>query len=132
MNFADAGDYECVAENEVGKATGTVTINVIMPPIVELEPNQEVMSVTEGDEVKVLCTASGIPNPSVQWLEVDPHSGQTKPIAEHHNQATLEFYRVRPEQAKTYKCLGSNEAGDDERYLILDVKPRRGDAPGMI
>uniref|UniRef100_A0A1A9VWV6 Basement membrane-specific heparan sulfate proteoglycan core protein n=1 Tax=Glossina austeni TaxID=7395 RepID=A0A1A9VWV6_GLOAU len=128
ITLTDAGDYECVAENEVGKVTSVTSIRVIVPPIVELEPSLEVLSVTEGDEVKVLCTASGFPNPNVQWVDVDAHPKLATPISEHYNQAYLEFYRVTPQQAKTYKCVATNEGGDDERYVILDVKPRRGDA----
>ncbi|XP_037895157.1 basement membrane-specific heparan sulfate proteoglycan core protein isoform X24 [Glossina fuscipes] len=128
ITLTDAGDYECVAENEVGKVTSVTSIRVIVPPIVELEPSLEVLSVTEGDEVKVLCTASGFPNPNVQWIEFDAHPKLGTSISEHHNQAYLEFYRVTPQQAKTYKCVATNEGGDDERYVMLDVKPRRGDA----
>lgn len=128
--LADAGDYKCVAENEVGNATAVTNIRVIEPPTIEVEPSQEVLSVTEGDEVKITCTASGFPNPTVRWVqEEDRPISVFRAEEEHYNQAFLEFYRISMQDGKAYKCIASNEAGTDERYIVLDVKPRRGDAP---
>ncbi|XP_037811627.1 basement membrane-specific heparan sulfate proteoglycan core protein-like isoform X4 [Lucilia sericata] len=128
--LVDAGDYKCVAENEVGNATAVANIRVIEAPVIQLEPSQEVLTVTEGDEVKVTCTATGHPNPSVRWVEDSSVATfNYAPEAEHYNQAFLEFYRVSMQNGKAYKCVATNEAGTDERYIVLDVKPRRGDAP---
>ncbi|KAI8120669.1 Basement membrane-specific heparan sulfate proteoglycan core protein [Lucilia cuprina] len=128
--LVDAGDYKCVAENEVGNATAVATIRVIEAPVIQLEPSQEVLTVTEGDEVKVTCTATGHPNPSVRWVEDSSVATfNYAPESEHYNQAFLEFYRVSMQNGKAYKCVATNEAGTDERYIVLDVKPRRGDAP---
>lgn len=128
--LVDAGDYKCVGENEVGNATAVATIRVIEAPVIQLEPSQEILTVTEGDEVKVTCTASGFPSPSVRWVEDSSVATFNYDRAsEHFNQAFLEFYRVSLQNGKAYKCVATNEAGTDERYIVLDVKPRRGDAP---
>lgn len=129
--LTDAADYECVAENEVGKATGVITVRVIEAPVIQLEPSEDVLTVTEGDEVKIACAASGFPKPSVRWVEDGMESPTTYAAspAMHYNEAFLEFYRVAKSNAKTYKCIATNEAGTDERYVILNVRPRRGDAP---
>ncbi|XP_065366162.1 basement membrane-specific heparan sulfate proteoglycan core protein isoform X5 [Calliphora vicina] len=128
--LVDAGDYKCVAENEVGNATAISTLRVIEAPVIQLQPSSEVLTVTEGDEVKVTCTATGVPNPSVRWVEDSSVATfNYAPESEHFNQAILEFYRVSMQNGKAYKCVATNEAGTDERYIVLDVKPRRGDAP---
>ncbi|KAM7349811.1 terribly reduced optic lobes isoform 23-T23 [Cochliomyia hominivorax] len=130
VKLEDAGDYKCVAENEVGNATAVATIRVIESPVITLEPNQEVLTVTEGDEVKVSCIATGIPNPSVRWVEDSSADVYNySPDADNYNEAFLEFARVSISNGKAYKCVATNEAGTDERYVVLDVKPRRGDAP---
>lgn len=128
----DAGDYECVAENEVGRSTAVTSIRVIEAPIIQLEPSDEVLSLTEGDELKVICSASGFPNPSVKWItenEMPMNAVAYSPVQPQFNQAYLEIYRVTQQDAKTYKCVASNEAGMDERYVTVEVRPRRGDAP---
>ncbi|XP_037931811.1 basement membrane-specific heparan sulfate proteoglycan core protein [Teleopsis dalmanni] len=129
IQIADAGDYECLAENLAGKTTGISTIRVIEAPVIMIEPSDNLLTVTEGDEVKVVCSASGFPNPSIQWVSADTPEFNLRTAAEHYNQAYLEIYRASKLDAKTYKCIATNEAGTDERYITIDVKPRRGDAP---
>lgn len=126
----DAGDYKCVAHNEVGNATAVATIRVIESPVITLQPATEVLTVTEGDEVKVVCSATGVPDPSVRWVEDSSVATfNYASDADNYNEAVLEFQRVSMSNGKAYKCMATNEAGTDERYVVLDVKPRRGDAP---
>ncbi|XP_075155748.1 terribly reduced optic lobes isoform X13 [Haematobia irritans] len=129
VSLADAGEYKCEAENEVGKVSSTVSIRVIEAPAITLQPNNEILSVTEGDEVKIICSATGTPNPSVRWIKEGADSYGFSHAAEQYNEAVLEINRVTMQDAKIYKCIASNEAGPDERYVVLDVKRRRGDAP---
>lgn len=128
IQIADAGDYECIATNDVGEASGTASIRVIEAPIIMLEPNDEILRVTEGDEVKITCSASGFPSPNVYWVDENDaerrdYQPSVGPIA------YLDIYRVTRNDAKSYKCVATNEAGTDERYITVDVSPRRGDAP---
>lgn len=125
----DTGDYKCEATNEVGSATAISTIRVIEAPVISLQPDLEIVSVTEGDELKITCSAKGTPTPNVRWIKEDVVSyGFTPALAgAQSNEAVLEFYRVSMQDAKTYKCIATNEAGTDERYVVLDVKYRRGD-----
>lgn len=131
VSLADAGDYKCEADNEVGKVSTVTSIRVIEAPVIQLQPSDDVLSVTEGDEVKVICTATGTPSPSVRWIKEDTVAYDFVPASDayNRNQAVLEFYRVNVQDAKAYKCIATNEAGTDERYVVLDVKYRRGDAP---
>uniref|UniRef100_T1PLQ8 Basement membrane-specific heparan sulfate proteoglycan core protein n=1 Tax=Musca domestica TaxID=7370 RepID=T1PLQ8_MUSDO len=129
LALEDTGDYKCEATNEVGSATAISTIRVIEAPVISLQPDLEIVSVTEGDELKITCSAKGTPTPNVRWIKEDVVSyGFTPALAgAQSNEAVLEFYRVSMQDAKTYKCIATNEAGTDERYVVLDVKYRRGD-----
>ncbi|XP_030079844.1 basement membrane-specific heparan sulfate proteoglycan core protein isoform X5 [Drosophila hydei] len=126
IQVADGGDYECSAENTVGRTTAVVTLRVIDPPVIQLDPSESLLPYTEGDEVRIACVASGTPNPTVQWdnqpavMPLD-----TRQIGS--NTAYLIINRVTQADAKVYVCKATNEAGDDERTIRIDVKPKRGD-----
>ncbi|XP_053952208.1 basement membrane-specific heparan sulfate proteoglycan core protein isoform X5 [Anastrepha ludens] len=129
IEVEDSGDYECVAKNDVGRATGIQSVRVLVPPMITLEPSDEVLSLTEGDELKVVCTATGVPSPTVQWVdESTEFTRASLPASPQYNEAFLEKYRIDRNDAKSYKCIASNEAGTAESYISVDVRPRRGDA----
>lgn len=128
----DDGDYECIAKNDVGRTTAVQEIRVLVPPSITLEPNEEYLSLTEGDELKLICSASGVPSPIVQWVDDSTEFNRELSVGRQFNQAFLEKYRVDRNDAKIYKCIASNEAGTDESYVTVDVRPRRGDAPGKM
>ncbi|KRF94153.1 uncharacterized protein Dmoj_GI15893, isoform F [Drosophila mojavensis] len=126
VQLADSGDYECSAVNSVGRTTGVVTIRVIEPPVIELEPNESLIQYTEGDEVRITCIASGTPNPTVQWDDQPVvYALDNRQVGS--NTAYLNINRVTQADAKVYVCKATNEAGSDERAVRIDVKPKRGD-----
>ncbi|XP_073829721.1 terribly reduced optic lobes isoform X13 [Musca autumnalis] len=131
VSLADTGDYKCEAVNEVGSATAIATVRVIEAPVITIQPNQEILQVTEGDDLRLVCSATGTPTPSVRWIKegvvnydfasVDSRARTLS------NEAVLDFPRVSMQDGNAYKCIASNEAGTDERYVVLDVRPHRGD-----
>lgn len=120
----DAGDYECVAENSVGRVTGTTNLRVHAMPVVELVPNERRLRVTVGDEVRVTCLASGFPNPTVKWNIPDQYALERN---FGRNTADLNIYSVSQSDAGVYTCTANNEAGSDEITITIDVQPKRGD-----
>ncbi|KPU74137.1 uncharacterized protein Dana_GF21948, isoform F [Drosophila ananassae] len=123
---SDAGDYQCLAKNEVGEASGVATVRVLEPPIVQITPSNEAISLTEGDELQLTCVGSGYPSPVVEWSQ---HTGlrdrnQQGPTG---NTAYLRIYRVSQADAGFYTCTGTNEAGSDQATVRVDVRPKRGD-----
>lgn len=129
IQLEDSGDYECTAQNDVGRVTALQKVIVTSAPVITLEPNDEYLSLTEGDELKVTCSATGVPSPIVQWVDDTTEFNRGLPPSPQHNQAFLEKYRVDRNDAKTYKCIASNEAGTVESSVTVEVRPRRGDAP---
>ncbi|XP_070067065.1 basement membrane-specific heparan sulfate proteoglycan core protein isoform X29 [Drosophila virilis] len=124
IQIADGGEYECVAENSVGRTTGIAVLRVVEPPIIQIEPDKSLVRYTEGDEVRITCIASGSPNPTVHW-DNQPVSLDGRQQGE--NTAYLNIYRVTQADAKVYTCRANNEAGTDERTIRIDVQPKRGD-----
>lgn len=124
---ADAGEYQCLAKNEVGEASGIATIRVIEPPILQISPSNEAVSLTEGDELQLTCVGSGYPSPVVEWSQHTTVVRDYNGLGPVGNTAYLRVYRVTQADAGFYTCTGTNEAGSDQVTVRVDVRPKRGD-----
>lgn len=125
----DTGSYECKATNVAGTVTLSTTIEVQLPPTIILTPNLEVIEVTEGDELRFSCAATGIPDPTVE-IKV-PENSNVRPISPFSRggrpEASLNHANTHRTQAGLYQCIATNEAGTDLRYIQVNVKEKRGD-----
>lgn len=137
ITFADAGEYECRATNIAGVASQTATINVIQPPEITILPeNNGLLTLTEGDELKLECFAEGVPKPNVEWKEPSdlrseglPGVGAFVPyaIGAPKPQSLIQKYNIDRSAEGTYTCHASNEAGEDQKYVTVIVQQKRGD-----
>lgn len=41
--------------------------------------------------------------------------------------AIIEVYRASRDDAGIYECTASNDAGTENKYIQVEVKPKRGD-----
>lgn len=131
VTLEEAGDYECQAENVAGKVSTSVALNVQQSPVITLEPNVTELTLTEGDELKIECSAVGIPPSSVIWkdpneVKVAGFPGFSAPRTTL-PYATIHKYNVRRSDEGTYICVATNAAGTDEKYVTVMVQPKRGD-----
>lgn len=144
ITFADAGEYECRATNIAGVASQTATINVIQPPQIRILPeNSGLLTLTEGDELKLECFADGVPKPNVEWKEpsdlrtesesglpglngITPFYSAPKP------QSLIQKYNIDRSAEGTYTCHASNEAGEDQKYITVVVQQKRGDVGKLM
>ena len=82
-----------------------------MPSSIQAVKNE---TVTEGDNVTLICTASGIPSPTVSWMKVSA------------NQRTYGdvwvFKNISRSEAGEYRCEASNECGDASESASIDVQ----------
>ncbi len=69
-----AGEASVVVEDSNGTSTGGPTYTYIAPPLITLNPIDQV--VTAGEDATFMAAASGAPAPSVQW-EVSTNGGAT-------------------------------------------------------
>ena len=70
-------------------------------------------NVTEGDNLTLICTASGMPQPKVSWIKL---GGQR------HNGDMLEVTQINRTEAGEYKCEASNECGNVIETATVDVQ----------
>ena len=63
----DGGSYICTAVNSIGSTSATVYIEIQSVPTINISPQSGILSVRPGDRVRLLCSASGLPQPRVTW-----------------------------------------------------------------
>lgn len=126
----DAGGYVCRGKNIVGEVSQTTTITIEEPPRLEIRPNTEQLFLTEGDELDLSCYGSGTPSPTVEWkTPAEPmiRSGVPSFSAVSQSFAKVQLNRVSLADSGLYTCVGSSSAGTEQRYVQVQVKPKRGD-----
>lgn len=68
----DSGDYLCVARNKIGDDYVLLRVNVITRPAKIKQKQQHTsQEVIYGEDLKVDCVASGLPNPEISWALPD-------------------------------------------------------------
>lgn len=132
ITLGESGEYECKASNVAGESTQTASVTVFQPPVIHVTPEQTELTITEGDELKIECTAEGLPSPTVTWktpnqIEATLGLPGYDPYSRSLAQAIVHKYNVNRGDEGTYVCQASNDAGSDEKYIYVIVQPKRGD-----
>ncbi|XP_009071332.1 PREDICTED: hemicentin-1-like, partial [Acanthisitta chloris] len=119
----DSGTYTCIASNVEGKAQKTYVLSIQVPPnIVGAEMPSEV-SVLLGQSIQLVCSATGVPTPDVQWLK----DGKPVPrddfprIRVTPDGSTLNISRALSSDTGKYTCVATNPAGEEDRIFNVNV-----------
>jgi len=67
VTAADAGAYQCRAENSEDSADATATLDVLSPPRFVRPPQS--LTAHEKDDAELHCRATGRPQPAIQWTK---------------------------------------------------------------
>ena len=103
------GQYECVAENELGASVSEpLTLRVAhVPRVVSGDGGDKTLNVNVGENLTLLCKASAIPEPDYRWMLKDP-SGDIIIVAE---EALLTIDSVGYQHGGELLCEASNVMG---------------------
>ncbi|XP_073909095.1 hemicentin-2 isoform X2 [Castor canadensis] len=115
----DAGQYQCLAENEMGAAKKVVTIVLQSAPVFQVEPQD--VTVRSGEDVALRCQATGEPEPTIEWLR----AGQ--PLRASRRLRTLPdgslwLERAEAGDAGAYECVAHNLLGSATAQAFLAVR----------
>lgn len=117
-----AGQYECSARNILGDASKSFHLQVNVPPkIVTLHENM--MKVTEGENVTLPCDVTGSPEPKIFWfMNDDNHMNDRFEISDDKKALTFVGHLI---DSGIYSCLGVNDFGSVYiNYTVLVLGKR--------
>ncbi|KAM6184061.1 hemicentin-2 [Erethizon dorsatum] len=130
---ADAGQYQCLAENEVGTVKKVVILVLQSAPVFQVEPQD--VTVRPGKDVTLRCQATGEPAPTIEWLRAGRplQAGQRLRTLQ---DGSLGLERVEAGDAGLYECIAHNLLGSAmaRAFLVVREHPQgsRGSMIGLI
>ncbi|NXC61674.1 HMCN1 protein, partial [Aleadryas rufinucha] len=126
----DSGTYTCIASNPEGKAQKTYVLSIQVPPSIAGSEMPSEVSALLGESVQLLCNASGVPTPDVQWLKDGKTIARTlnklPVLCDAHcrvtpDGSTLNISRALTSDTGKYTCVATNPAGEEDRIFNLNV-----------
>ena len=78
-----------------------------------IQPTKK-QTIMEGDDLTVVCNASGIPPPMVTWIKVVGDMTI--------NGSELVFTNISRSEAGEYRCEASNECGNASEVATIEVR----------
>ncbi|XP_047027751.1 hemicentin-1-like [Helicoverpa zea] len=118
--WKDSGDYECIAENGVGVARKTITVDVLVAPYIE-GPSHKTVVARIGDNLVLNCNVQyGNPVPSTKWQFIAPDS-TIKVLSRNRLSSPLHLNNVKYTNEGSYMCIADNSIGTDSITIYVKV-----------
>ncbi|XP_019884797.1 basement membrane-specific heparan sulfate proteoglycan core protein isoform X13 [Camponotus floridanus] len=121
----DDGAYICSASNEVGSTSVIAHIEVQSLPVITITPKHGILQVKRGSRIRLICSASGYPQPNVAWSKyvhgVTIHDTYSKAAATPLS-AVYELNSVSPDDEGSYTCQATNAVGIAEERIQIRIE----------
>ncbi|XP_016146102.1 hemicentin-1-like [Sinocyclocheilus grahami] len=116
----DSGTYSCVAENSVGSIKSLGFVYVKEPPIIDGDVHSNRIEPLGGNAI-LNCEVRGDPLPTIQWSKKGVNVQISNRIRQLDN-GSLAIYGTVSEDAGSYMCVATNDAGVVERTVTLTLQ----------
>ncbi|KAG4080629.1 hypothetical protein HA402_013159 [Bradysia odoriphaga] len=118
VHLNDSGSYMCQVNTDPMRSQSG-HLNVVVPPDILNEPELNTGSLdegitNEGGQITLVCIATGVPEPSVQWRREEGKDivlrseGRDKQIVKHVEGERLTLQQVHRTDMGGYLCIASN------------------------
>ena len=119
---SDAGNYKCVAKNDLGDVVCFGKLKVVEKPkeakkkpgdAPEIVKALEKIEVVEGKPSKLECEITGKPTPTIEWFKDDEKVKEDRRVKTDFvgQLCSLRITKTNAEDEAEYKCVATNEHG---------------------
>ncbi|XP_066516585.1 basement membrane-specific heparan sulfate proteoglycan core protein-like isoform X2 [Hoplias malabaricus] len=123
VRVSNQGQYRCIATNSQGKTTITAVLTIKQVPKVRVTPTGPV-TVRVGGALRLDCSASGKPRPSISWIKQEAGSETVLASTTTDSKLALQVTVNAADDAGTYVCRAQNKWGSDEQKVELKTEGR--------
>uniref|UniRef100_A0AAV2KYV0 Ig-like domain-containing protein n=1 Tax=Knipowitschia caucasica TaxID=637954 RepID=A0AAV2KYV0_KNICA len=118
--LSDAGEYKCVAVNLAGVAEMFHSLHVLVPPVISSRGGTVTVVVNEA--VRLECEATGVPLPSLTWLQDgSPVASLSHGIQVESGGRLLSMSSAQVTDTGRYTCVAVNAGGEQQKHYDLRV-----------
>ncbi|CAJ0933472.1 unnamed protein product, partial [Mesorhabditis belari] len=118
----DVGIYTCVAENEAGTAEASITVDVLVPPVISRDNIDMSPRLPTGQTLTLNCDGGGKPTPKLRWFVNDTElTTSNGDILIGTDNKYIQINNITLEDRGLYKCVAENVAGNDTLLYNVDV-----------
>ncbi|XP_035005999.2 matrix-remodeling-associated protein 5 [Hippoglossus stenolepis] len=136
-SYTDKGIYKCIGSSAVGTDSVSVHLHVsALPPLIQQTQNEN-LTLLEGSNAYIHCTATGVPQPVIHWITSDGVQLAASQFFTGHNPSvfpngTLYIKGLGPGNAGRYECSASNAVASSKRTVILITKKNPSSSKASI
>lgn len=121
IQVADEGNYTCFVQlTQITQATDFRYVQVVIKPYLDPQQTSPDTTVDEGDNLDLVCNASGRPAPSIFWSRL---GGALLPIGQEiYEGVVLKLRNIRAQDRGTYRCKYMNSVDEKTIDIVLGVR----------
>ncbi|KAI1722964.1 immunoglobulin i-set domain-containing protein [Ditylenchus destructor] len=127
LQTEDAGDYYCVAQNEVGNTKDAIAVDILVPPLIDRDTVELNPHLPLGRTLTLFCDAKGEPTPILSWyindtlVEDSASNNYRLNVVFGENRKFIQVPNVTLSDKGVYRCEATNSAGTDELVYKVDI-----------
>ncbi|KAG8178106.1 hypothetical protein JTE90_017453 [Oedothorax gibbosus] len=120
VSLSSSGNFTCVAKNSHGAVSFSTSLLVVDAPKWVVEPSN--VTATVGENIVLKCSASGSPNPKVEWKKLEKNISLMQNVRFKPVNGSLSFSAVSIDDEGEYECSANNGVDIITKRISITVK----------